>query len=257
MAMTLHVAADHRAVEHVERGEQCRRAVSFVVVRHGSGAALLERQAGLGAVERLNLALFVDRQNDGVRWRIDIEPNHVAQFVDEARIVRELELANPVRLETMGAPDSLDGTDAETRCPRHQGAGPMGGLAGRIAERQGDDALGGFAPERLDPRGPRLVAKQAFEAFFNEPFLPAPDASLGFAGSPHDLVRADPIGGEQDDLSSPDMLLRGVAIFDESLEPAPIGRRNGHGFSPAHRANSHAPRKTGIPKGTQPSDLIH
>jgi len=35
-------------------------------------------------------------------------------------------------------------------------------VAGRIAERQGDDALGGFAPERLDPRGPRLVAKQAF-----------------------------------------------------------------------------------------------
>ena len=38
----------------------------------------------------------------------------------------------------------------------------MGRLAGRIAERQGDNALGGFAPERLDPRGTRLVAKQAF-----------------------------------------------------------------------------------------------
>ena len=141
-------------------------------------AALLERQAGLGAVERLNLALFVDGQNDGVRWRIDMEPNHVGRFVDEARVVRELELANPARLETMGAPDSLDGTDAETRRLRHQGAGPMGRLAGRIAERQNDDALGGFVPQRLDTRGPRLVAKQAFEAFFNEPFLPAPDASL-------------------------------------------------------------------------------
>ena len=53
MAMTLHVAADHRAVEHVERGEQRRRAVPFVVVRHGSSAALLERQAGLRAIERL------------------------------------------------------------------------------------------------------------------------------------------------------------------------------------------------------------
>jgi len=133
----------------------------------------------------------------------------------------------------------------------------MGRLAGRVAERQGDNTLCGLAPERLDPRGPRLVAKQAFEAFFNEPFLPAPDASLGFAGSPHDLVRADPIGGEQDDLSSPDMLLRGVAIFDKSLEPLPVSRGNGHGFSRAHRADSHASRKTGIPKGTQPSDFIH
>jgi hypothetical protein len=192
-----------------------------------------------------------------VRWRIDIEPNHVAQFVDEARVVRELELANPVRLETMGAPDSLDGTDAETRCLRHQGAGPMGGLAGRIAERQGDNALGGFAPQRLDTRGPRLVPKQAFEAFFNEPFLPTPDASLGFAGSPHDLVRAEPIGSEQNDLSPPNVFLRSVAIFDESLEPPSISRQNGNGFSCAHRADSHALQKTGIPKGTQPSDLIH
>jgi hypothetical protein len=35
------------------------------------------------AVDRLNLALFIDGQDDGVRWRIDIEPSHVAQFVDE------------------------------------------------------------------------------------------------------------------------------------------------------------------------------
>ena len=211
----------------------------------------------MGAVERLNLALFIDGQNDGVRWRIDIEPNHVAQFVNEARIVRELELANPVRLETVGAPDSLDGADAEARRLRHQGAGPMGRFAGRIAERQGDDAFGGLVPEWLDARGPRLVAKQAIEAFFHEPLLPAPDASLGFAGSPHDLVRADPFGGEQDDLGSPYLLLRGVAILDESLEPVPIGRRYGYGFSRAHRADSHAERITGIPKRTQSSDFIH
>jgi len=130
-------------------------------------------------------------------------------------------------------------------------------IAGRIAERQGDDAIDRLAPERLDTRGPRLVAKQALEPFFHEPFLPAPDASLGFAGSPHDLVRADPIGSEQDDLSPPDMLLRGVAISDENLQPAPIGRRNGYEFSRAHYAESHAPQKAGIPKGTQPSDLIH
>ena len=60
MAMALHVAADHRAVEDVHRGEQRRRAVALIVMRHGSGAALLQRQSGLCAVKRLNLALFVD-----------------------------------------------------------------------------------------------------------------------------------------------------------------------------------------------------
>ena len=41
MAMPLHVATNHRAVEHVERGEQRRRAVTLVVVRHSPGAPLL------------------------------------------------------------------------------------------------------------------------------------------------------------------------------------------------------------------------
>ena len=65
MAMALHVAADHRAIEDVHRGEQRRCAVALIVVRHGSGAALLQRQSGLCAIERLYLALFVDRQDDG------------------------------------------------------------------------------------------------------------------------------------------------------------------------------------------------
>ena len=38
MAMALHVAADHRAVEDVHRGEQRRCAVSLIVVHHGAGA---------------------------------------------------------------------------------------------------------------------------------------------------------------------------------------------------------------------------
>ena len=51
-------------VEHVEGGKQRGRAVPLVVVGHGAGAPLLHRQAGLGAVERLDLALLVDRQHD-------------------------------------------------------------------------------------------------------------------------------------------------------------------------------------------------
>ena len=102
MPVALHVAADDRAVENIQRGEQRRRAVALVVVGHRAGAALLQRQAGLGAVERLDLALLVDRQDDGMGGRIDIEPDDVAQLVDEFRIVGQLELPHPVRLETMG-----------------------------------------------------------------------------------------------------------------------------------------------------------
>jgi hypothetical protein len=41
-------------------------------------------------------------------WRIDIEPDHVGQLVDEVRIVRELELPITVRLKPVRLPDAPD-----------------------------------------------------------------------------------------------------------------------------------------------------
>src|SRR5712691_6316674 len=61
MPMAGHALADDAALQHVERGEQRRRAVALIVVRHRPAAALLHRQPWLGAVERLDLRLLVDR----------------------------------------------------------------------------------------------------------------------------------------------------------------------------------------------------
>jgi hypothetical protein len=48
MGVALHAAAMHDAFEGVEGGEQGRRAVPLVIVRHGPALAGLYRQAGLG-----------------------------------------------------------------------------------------------------------------------------------------------------------------------------------------------------------------
>src|SRR5262249_48704135 len=77
MPMALHVAADYGAVENIERGEQRGRAVALVIVRHRSGATRLHRQSRLGAIESLDLALLVDREDDGVGGRVDIETDHI------------------------------------------------------------------------------------------------------------------------------------------------------------------------------------
>jgi hypothetical protein len=61
-----------RANSHIQRREQGGGAVALVIVRHGAAAALLQRQAGLGAVERLDLALLIQRQH-GVGGRIDVK----------------------------------------------------------------------------------------------------------------------------------------------------------------------------------------
>jgi hypothetical protein len=45
MAMALHAAADDLSLHHVEGGEQRCGAVPLIVVRYGSAAAVLERQA--------------------------------------------------------------------------------------------------------------------------------------------------------------------------------------------------------------------
>ena len=80
MAMPRHALTNHRAVEDVERREQRGRAVPDIIVGHRSGPALLDRQARLSAVERLNLRLLVNRENQAVGRRVEIEPHDIAQL---------------------------------------------------------------------------------------------------------------------------------------------------------------------------------
>ena len=99
MAMAHHALVNDLAFEDVEGGEQGRGAVSLVVVGDCAGPAPLHRQARLGAVQRLDLALLINRQNDGVVGRIDIQADDVAQLGDELRVIGQLELTHPMRLQ--------------------------------------------------------------------------------------------------------------------------------------------------------------
>ena len=78
-------------------------------MRHGLAAPRLDRQSGLGAVERLDLALLVNRQHHGVGRRVNprvrpmvgpragSEPDDISQLGGEAWIARAFEGAQPVR----------------------------------------------------------------------------------------------------------------------------------------------------------------
>lgn len=69
MAMVLYVAPDDRAIEHFQRREQRGCAIALVFVGHRRTTATLERKAWLGPIERLDLALFFDRQHDRMSRR--------------------------------------------------------------------------------------------------------------------------------------------------------------------------------------------
>ena len=224
--VALHVAADDGAVEDVERGEQGGGAVPLVIVRHGSGAPRLHRQSRLGAVEGLDLALLVDREDDGVGRRVDVEADHVLELLGELGVIRQFKRADTVRRELVGIEDALHGAQAHASRPRQHSPGPVGGFTRRRPERQVDDALHPRSGQRLLAGLSRLVAREAIDALTHEAFLPAPHHRLRQLGAAHDLVGAAPIGRRQDDLGALDVLLLGIAIPDNGLQPEAILERD-------------------------------
>ncbi len=60
----------------------------------------------LVAVERLDLALLVNREPDGMGGRIDVKPDHVFGLLGKLGCLGGREPAIAMRLETMDAPDA-------------------------------------------------------------------------------------------------------------------------------------------------------
>jgi hypothetical protein len=81
MPVSLHAAADDLAVEHVEGGEQRRDAVALVIVRHRACPAALQRQAGLGAVERLDLMRWMAPSLHRRAVLVAVEGHHVGSHL--------------------------------------------------------------------------------------------------------------------------------------------------------------------------------
>jgi hypothetical protein len=83
--VALEALTDRHPIEQVERRKQSGRAMANIIVGHRPGAPALHRQARLGAVERLGLALFVEREHrcaPANRAKYD----HIAQFGGKLRV---------------------------------------------------------------------------------------------------------------------------------------------------------------------------
>jgi uncharacterized protein VirK/YbjX len=73
-------------------------------VGHRPTTALLERQARLGPVQCLNLALFIHTQYESLLGRIQLQSDDVGHLLEELRVTRQLEGLHPMRLQVMGLP---------------------------------------------------------------------------------------------------------------------------------------------------------
>src|SRR5450631_4723044 len=162
-----------------------------------------------------------------------------------------------VQIPELGAPDALDGTCADTDDLRHHGRGPVGRLCWRGGLGERHDALGDVRSQRLDARGACLIVQKAVVTRLHEAFLPAPHAGLRLAGTEHDLIGANTVRAQQDDLSPPDMLVWGVAIPRQRLQTAAISGLESDDDTGSHAPDLHASSPLGIPSGIQMSDAIH
>ena len=222
MPVALHVLPDDRSVQHVERGEERRRAVAFVVVGHGGAAALLQRQAGLGAVKRLYLRLFIHRQNHRMGRRRDVEPDHIVQLLGEGAIVRQLELTPAVRAQPMRLPDFAHRRGGQSDRLAHRPDRPVRRLMRRRVPRQ-PDHLGHLLVRRSGcARRARLLPQKTIETLDHEPLLPAPDTGLGLGRGCHDRRRSGAIGAQKNDAAAPDMLLGRTRVRNDRLKPGSI-----------------------------------
>ncbi len=84
-AMTLPVLAEGLAGPHVQGREPRRRAVAFVLMGHGLAAPRLQRQAGPGAVERLDPGRLIHRHDHRhdhrMGGRADVKSNDIMAFL--------------------------------------------------------------------------------------------------------------------------------------------------------------------------------
>ncbi len=165
--------ADHFAGLGIERGEQRGGVVPGVVMRAALDLPGTHRQHRLRPIEGLDLRLFVHAQHERPVGRIQIEPDNIADLLDEQGSFDSLELG-PMRLQCEGAPNPADGRLAQAAPPRHRACTPMGGVPRRRLQSQPHLALhlliGDF------PRSARArFIKQPIEALDNEALPPAPD----------------------------------------------------------------------------------
>ena len=248
----LHAPGDDRAVENVESGEQRRGAVALVIVGDRSAFAGLERQARLGAIERLDLGLLVDRQDEGMSRRCHVEADDVFELGDEIGVVRAFEGSETMGLQLMNLPDPLNRAQRDTHDLGHGAARPVRDFTWRLAASQRNQPLNiGVRRRRLAGLSAAFT-KKTIDTRLGKPPLPAPNRRPADTGKPGDLGDVQPIRRMQNDPRAGHMLLRPITIGDDRFQANTIlGRNNGayrlrHADSIAHTRNNVNPMNASV-----------
>lgn len=110
-------------------------------MRAALSAARTERQQRLRTLQCLALALFVHTQDQGLLRRVQVEADHIADFIDEERIGGKLAHLGAMGLQAEGLPDPMDGIMREAATLRHRASAPVRRVLRFALQRANDDSL--------------------------------------------------------------------------------------------------------------------
>src|SRR5215203_1361056 len=148
-------------------------------------------------VQSLNLAFLIDREHHCLLWRIQVEPDDVADLRLQLGIGGELESLPPPRLQPPLPPDPCHPHIGDVELIGQQPARPVRHpepLRGRLQRGQHDrDLINCGRPARLRP------VLQPGDALRRITLLPRNHRRLRHPNSMHDLARAHSVIGEQHD----------------------------------------------------------
>jgi hypothetical protein len=78
--------------------------MSFVIVSVAFNLPGAQLQFWLGTIQSLNLRLFVNRQNQGIIGRVQVQAHHIKNLLGKVWIVADLEHFQTVKLQICGLP---------------------------------------------------------------------------------------------------------------------------------------------------------
>jgi len=156
-AMARVAGADDHPRFHVQGGEQGRRPVPDVVVSPSRGQARSHRQEWRGAIERLNLALLVHAEHQRAIRRMQVQPDDIADFVDQQRIFRELERFGAMRVQRERLPDARHRRLTQAFVFGQVAGTPVNRVPRRRLERRGDRLFNLRIGDLPWSAGPRLI----------------------------------------------------------------------------------------------------
>jgi hypothetical protein len=194
--------ADDRSGSDFQRGVQTGQSIARVVMSLPGWKAWAERQNRLRPVQRLDLGLLVDTQDDGVgRW-VHVEADHIVDLLFGVGIRGELERLDPMGLQVMSLPDSVDRAVRHPHLSGQLAGTPMSQAIARGRQRFGHN-LGPLAGGDGGRASRSWLVPEAHEPVFNEPSSEATDLDHCVASHPRHLCAEDLVSQQEHDASPP------------------------------------------------------